>query len=111
MADLRAIAVWILLAGLPAGCGSINYISQVTRTAAADVDAARAAHAETLAPYWFTLAVEYLAKAREEAGQADFQAANRLGRKASAAARKATEVALAATLHDSPPVDGAGGGR
>jgi hypothetical protein len=93
---LRAIAIWILVAG-SAGCGSANYIRHVTRTASADVDAARAAHADTLAPYWFTLAVEYLAKAREEAGQADFQAANRLGRKASVAARKAIDIALAST--------------
>lgn len=90
---LAALAIAVLLAA-GAGCGSVSYIRQVTRRASADVDAARAAHAQTLAPYWYTLAVEYLHKAREEAGHADFQAANRLGRKASAAARKAIVVAL-----------------
>ncbi len=52
----------------------------MTRTASDDVEAARAAQADIHAPYWFTLAVEYLRKAREEAAEADFQAANRLGR-------------------------------
>jgi Domain of unknown function (DUF4398) len=89
-------ALWLALALLVAvpACGSINYINQVTRKASADVEAARAAHARTLAPYWYTLAVEYLNKAREEAAEADFQAANLLGQKASQAARKAVEVAL-----------------
>jgi len=89
----RALAVSALMGML--GCGSINYINQVTRRASVDVDAARAAQAETHAPYWFTLAVEYLRKAREEAAEADFQDANRLGRKASEAARKAIEISLA----------------
>jgi hypothetical protein len=86
-----------------AACGPVTYIRQVTRAANDDVEAARQAHAPTLAPYWYTLAVEYLAKAREEAGQSDYQAANRLGRKASLAARRAIEVALASSKRDAPP--------
>ena len=88
---ISALALTLILAG---GCGPVTYIKEVTRTASADVDAARAAHAETLAPYWYTLAVEYLRKAREEAGRSEFEAANRFGRKASRAARRAVELAL-----------------
>jgi hypothetical protein len=84
----------LLVALLAAGCGPVTYINEVTRRASADVESARAAQADQFAPYYFTLAVEYLRKAREEAAHADYQAANRLGRKASEAARKAVEIAL-----------------
>lgn len=93
MGRLRALAASAVIAAL-AGCGPVTYIGQVTRTASNDVEAARAAQADIHAPYWFTLAVEYLRKAREEAAEADFQAANRLGAKASQAARKARELAV-----------------
>ena len=86
----RALAASAVIAQL--GCGPVTYIGQVTRTASHDVEAARAVQADIHAPYWFTLAVAYLDKAREEAAEADFQAANRLGLKASQAARKAIEV-------------------
>ena len=52
------------------------------------------AQADQYAPYYFTLAVEYLRKAREEAAHADFQSANRLGRQASRAARRAVELSI-----------------
>jgi lipopolysaccharide biosynthesis regulator YciM len=89
---MRLVAV-LALALL--GCGPVIYINQVTRKASSDVEAARAAQADQYAPYYYTLAVEYLRKAREEAAHADFEAANRLGRKASAAARKAVEASIA----------------
>jgi hypothetical protein len=85
---LAAIALCLALAA-ETGCGPIRYTGRVTRTASREVEAARAAGAASLAPYWFTLAVEYLAKAREEAGEGDFQAATRLGDRAAAAARRA----------------------
>lgn len=91
MDRLRALAASAVIAAL-AGCGPVTYIGQVARGASREVEAARAAQAELYAPYWFTLAVAYLDKAREEAAEADFQAANRLGEKASRAARKAIEV-------------------
>ena len=84
----RALLCGILAVAAIAGCGPVTYINEVTRKASADVEAARAAHAERYAPYWYTLAIEYLRKAREEAAQADFETANRLGRKASVAAAK-----------------------
>jgi hypothetical protein len=75
-------------------CGPIEYVGQVTRTASSEVAAARAVRADKYAPYWYTLAVEYLHKAREEAAAADYEAANRFGRRASAAARQARKQAL-----------------
>ncbi len=77
------------------GCGPIEYVNQVTRRASTKVEEARAAKADKLAPYEYTLAVEYLTKAREEASFADYQAANRFGRLAAAAASKAAELAAA----------------
>jgi hypothetical protein len=90
---IRGVALAALLAG---ACGPVTYINEVTRKASADVEAARVAHADLHAPYHYTLAVEYLRKAREEAAHADYQAANRLGRKASQAARRAVEVTMSA---------------
>ena len=83
----------VVLAGMLAGCGPIVYVSEVTRHASDAVDAARAAHADKYAPYWWTRATQYLAKAREIAPYADFQGANRFGRLATQAADKATEEA------------------
>lgn len=77
------------------GCGPTVYISRVTLKASASVEAAKAAKADEYSPYWYTLAVEYLHKAREEAAYADFQAANRFGRIAHEAALNAKEEAIA----------------
>ena len=86
-----AVALGVL-AGL-AGCGPIVYVGEVTRNASDAVAAARAAHADTYAPYWWTRATEYLHKAREVAAHADFQGANRFGKLATEAANRATEEA------------------
>ena len=83
------------------GCGPIGYVNQVTRKATASIEAARAAQAETYSPYWYTLAVEYLHKAREEASYADYQAANRFGRKAKEAADKARDEAISRAANPS----------
>lgn len=80
--------------GLFAACGPIEYVNQVTRKASAEVAAARSVKAEEWAPYYFTLAIEYLEKAHEEASRADYQAANRFGRKSHQAAVKARELAV-----------------
>jgi len=118
-ARARTLALLLLFSlALLAGCGPITYINEVTRKASADVEAARAAQADRYAPYHYTLAVEYLRKAREEAAHADYQAANRLGRKASEAARTAIEVSMSAARSGAPagqggaPAEagGAGGG-
>ena len=75
-------------------CGPIEYVNQVTRKASSDVEAAKAVRADKYAPYWYTLAVEYLHKAREQAASADYQSANRFGRRSAEAARKAKDVAI-----------------
>jgi hypothetical protein len=91
----RALAISVLVGAV--GCGPVTYVKQVTRRASVDVEAARAARGHRMAPYWYTLAVLYLRKAREEAAESNFEAANRLGRKASEAARKAIELARSST--------------
>ncbi|HVK73255.1 MAG TPA: hypothetical protein VM734_08025 [Kofleriaceae bacterium] len=89
---VRALALALVIA--TAGCGPIGYVSQVTRTASTSVEEARALNAAKYAPYWWTRAVEYLHKAREEAAHADFQAANRFGRLAAEAAEHAKADAI-----------------
>ena len=89
----RWVALVVLLVVLPAGCGPIAYVNQVTRKADDAVEAARVAKCDELAPYWYTRAVEYLHMAREVAAHADYQGANRFGRLAEEAALKAVEEA------------------
>ena len=89
--------IGVLVAVLALGaCGPIEYVNEVTRKASTKVDQAKAVHNAEDAHYvyWYTLAVEYLHKAREEAAYADYQAANRFGRKAAFAAEKARETAM-----------------
>lgn len=92
------LGMWSLAVSASAiiACGPIEYINQVTRKADGEVEAAEALGAsdDPTYQYWYTLAREYLYKAREEAALADYQAANRFGRKAELAARKAREAAL-----------------
>jgi hypothetical protein len=76
-----------------AGCGPVQYVSQVTQRAAMEVAAAKSANADKLAPYEYTTAELYLHKAREEAGYSDYQAAIRFGKKAEIMARKARRLA------------------
>ena len=76
-----------------AGCGPVQYVSQVTQRAAMEVAAAKSANADKLAPYEYTTATLYLHKAREEAGYSDYQAAIRFGKKAEIMARKARRLA------------------
>ncbi|MFH0902982.1 MAG: DUF4398 domain-containing protein [Pseudomonadota bacterium] len=90
----------LLLAAALGACGPVEYVNQVTRRARYEVGAAKAAVAERYAPYEYTMAVEYLRKAREEAGASDYQAAIRFGKVAEQMARKATETALAKASAD-----------
>ena len=87
------------------GCGPIRYVGGVTSDASSAVDDAREAKAEELAPYWWTRAVAYLQRARYEAAEADWQAANRFGRLAKQAADTAISEAAAAAKDPSrrPP--------
>ena len=93
---MRGVALPGLLAvALIAGCGPIEYVNQVTRKASTQVSSAKAAEADRYSPYYYTLAQEYLHKAREEAAAADFQAANRFGKRSEQAAAAAREEAVA----------------
>lgn len=74
---------------LAIGCGPIEYVGQVTRGASNAVEQARAANAAKYAPYWWTRAIEYLDKAREQAAHANFGAANRFGKISAEAAEHA----------------------
>ena len=88
------IASLLGLALLVAACGPIEYVGQVTRKASTAVTAAKAVDADKYSPYYYTLAVEYLHKARVKAASADFEAANRFGRKSEKAANMAKNRAI-----------------
>jgi hypothetical protein len=75
-------------------CGPVQYVGQVTMDASREVAAARSAQAEKYAPYEYTMAVEYLHKARELAGYAKYQSAIRFGKKAEVMAKSAREKAI-----------------
>lgn len=77
------------------GCGPIEYISQVSSKAASAVSAAKLAQAERYAPFEYTAAEEYLRKAREEGGYAEYQDAIEFGRKAEEFADRARAIAVA----------------
>ncbi|HVV49162.1 MAG TPA: DUF4398 domain-containing protein [Polyangia bacterium] len=64
------------------GCGPVEYIDQVGNRAASAVSAAKLASADRYAPYEYTKAEEYLHKAREEAGHAEYEDAIDFGQKA-----------------------------
>src|SRR4051794_40066215 len=74
------VGICVLL--LAAGCGPVQYVSQVTLQATRAVRNARDARAPELAPYEYTFAAESLHKARELAGQSRWQESLRFGRDA-----------------------------
>ena|SRR5882672_8366644 len=90
-----ALALVASLTALGAGCGPIEYINQVGVKAAGAVSAAKLAQADRYAPYEYTAAEEYLHKAREEAGYAEYQDAIEYGRKAEELANKGRAIAVA----------------
>lgn len=64
------------------GCiGPIDYLNTVARKARRAVAEAKAVNAERYSPYEYWSAVTYLRMAREKAAQADFEDANKYGRK------------------------------
>ena len=89
------------------GCGPVEYISQVGNKAASAVSAAKLASADRYAPYEYTKAEEYLHKAREEAGHAEYEDAIDYGHKAEDYAnlaraktvKRMAEESAAATYH------------
>jgi hypothetical protein len=85
MRTMHRVALLVCLIG----CGPVAYVHQVTFTADSAVEQARAVQAEKFSPYWWTRAITYLHMAREVAGHADFQGANKFGRLAAEAAVEA----------------------
>jgi hypothetical protein len=93
---LGVVAAASLLALVPlSGCGPIEYINQVGVKAASAVSAAKLAQADRYAPYEYTAAEEYLHKAREEAGYAEYEDAIEFGRRAEDFANKGRAIAVA----------------
>jgi hypothetical protein len=76
------------------GCGPVEYINQVGNRAASAVSAAKLAQSERYAPYEYTAAEEYLHKAREEAGHAEYEDAIEYGRKAEELANRARAITV-----------------
>lgn len=108
--SLGAQLCLVVLLGLCAGCGPVEYINQVTRRASSSVAAAKAAGADKTALYEYTLAVLYLRQARVEAGHAHYQVAVNYGRlaerKGNDARALAQERATGGEDGDGMPVDG-----
>src|SRR6185503_16789286 len=89
---MRRLAVFmaaVCVVASTAGCGPIISTYLVV-AAQADLDGAKAAEAEKYAVYEYTAASEYLHKAREEQGFADFGPAIDFAYKAQDLAQKAT---------------------
>jgi len=84
---LPFVGVLLFLPGCAARAG--YFLLDAART----VQDARDADAETRAIYEYTLAEEYLKKAREEDGYSDYQAAEELARRAREEALRAAETA------------------
>jgi hypothetical protein len=79
-----------------AGCGPVQS-TQYLLDAEVQIEAARTAQADKLAPYEWTLANLYIHKAREEAGYSDYEVAVDFARKAKENATAARNKAMGAT--------------
>jgi hypothetical protein len=83
---------------LAAGCGPVQYVSDVTLQATRAVRNAKEAQAAELAPYEYTFAVESLHKARALAGHARWQESLRFGADAIKYGHEAEQIARAKSL-------------
>jgi hypothetical protein len=90
----RGAVVCTLTALTASGCGPIEYLNQVSSKAATALADAKRAQADRYAPYEYTAAEEYLHKAREEAGYAEYQDSIEFGRKAEELAHRARAIAM-----------------
>ena len=94
---LGALGLGVFLA---AGCGPVEYLSQVSGRAATALAQAQRAGAEKDAPYEYTAANEYLHKAREEAARSAYQVAIEYGRRAEEMAIKAESITRERAAHE-----------
>jgi hypothetical protein len=90
----KGAVIFTLATPIASGCGPIEYLNQVGSKAASAVAAAKLAQADRYAPYEYTAAEEYLHKAREEAGYAQYQDSIEYGRKAEELAQRARAIAI-----------------
>ncbi len=95
-------ALTALVTTTATGCGPI-LSTYLILSAQAEIDGAEAAEAEEYAPYHYTAANEYIAKAREEQGYADFGPAVEYAWKAKDHAEMARERADKAKKEQTPP--------
>jgi hypothetical protein len=86
--------VLVAVAGALAACGPVKSTANIL-DAEVQIQAARTAGADKLAPFEWTAANLYLAKAREEVGYSDYQAGVDFAVKASRYANEAREKAMA----------------
>ncbi len=84
------------------GCGPV-LSTYLILSAQAELDGAKAAEAEKYAPYYYTASEQYLAKAREEQGYADFGPSVEYAWKAKDHAEEARERADLAKKNATPP--------
>jgi len=90
------LAVVVATAGAVTGCGPVQSTAYLL-DAEVQIEAARTAGAEKLAPYEWTAANLYIHKAREEVGYSDFETGVEFAQKASRFARDARSKAMSAT--------------
>ncbi|MBK9072984.1 MAG: hypothetical protein IPL79_18585 [Myxococcales bacterium] len=88
---LRHGALCLLFMAVLGACGPARYIPAI-RGAEVAVAKATEAKGKTFAPYWFTKATAYLAKAKEEAAAADYGRALKYAETAKTAADRAVSI-------------------
>jgi hypothetical protein len=94
-----------------AGCGPVDYLSQVGRRAPLALAQARQYGAETQAPYELTAAEEYLREARVQASRSSYQRAIEYGRRAEELAVRAEGIAREKRLKAGGPAPAAAPAR
>lgn len=87
------------------GCGVFRSTSALVQ-AQQRYESAKAVGAREKAPYEYTLGVEYLGKAREEAGYSDYQVSERLAQQAQALLAEAERKATGASAPTAPGPSG-----
>lgn len=97
---MKRLLVLVAVAGALCGCGPVRSTSHLL-DAEVQIQSARTAGAEKLAPYEWTAANLYFHKAREEVSYSDYQAGVDFAEKAVRFANEARERSLANANADS----------
>ena len=99
LSQVAGFVVFTTLALFASGCGPVMYAMNVM-PASSTVEEASRAGARSSAPFEFTMAQEFLKKAHEEAGEGNYQTAQRYSAEAEEFAVKARDIARRA-MHSS----------